>query len=188
MWLLGGKDDTTGSVTIPTEVSEGTSLWVTRRDYEKLTNGIDRVAEEIKAQLGGNPAKLVFQFDCAGRGKIFMREQQKLRLLERLRQQIGAHVPWLGFYTFGEISPVGGHNCFHNYTVVLTAIHEEITEEEEGAIKRETPPISEEKLEALLTKLVGDIFEKVAREAILEVAEKVLREEIDVLKKSMPED
>jgi hypothetical protein len=119
-----GMDDATGSVTIPTEVSEGASIWLTRRDYEKLANGVERAAEEIKAQLGGNPAKLVFQFDCAGRGKVFLREQQKLRLLETLRGQIGPDIPWLGFYTFGEISPVGGHNCFHNYTVVLTAIYQ----------------------------------------------------------------
>jgi hypothetical protein len=120
--MLGGKDDATGSVTIPTEVSEGTSIWVTRRDFEKLANGVERAAEEIKARLGDNPARLVFQFDCAGRGKIFLREQQKLQLLEKLRGQIGPDVPWLGFYTFGEIAPVGGHNHFHNYTLVLTAI------------------------------------------------------------------
>ncbi len=121
--MTGGKDDATGSVTIQTEVSEGTSIWVTRRDHEKLANGVDRVAEEIKTQLGEEPAKLVFQFDCAGRGKVFLREQQKLRLLETLRGQIGPDVPWLGFYTYGEFAPVGGHNYFHGYTVVLTAIY-----------------------------------------------------------------
>jgi small ligand-binding sensory domain FIST len=117
------SEGTTGAVTIPTEVSEGTSLWVTRRDYEKLTQGVERVAGEIKAQLGDDPARLVFQFDCAGRGKVFLREQQKLELLETLRGWIGLDAPWLGFYTFGEIAPVGEHNCFHNYTVVLTVIY-----------------------------------------------------------------
>ncbi len=121
--MVGGKDDVTGSVTIPTEVSEGTSIWVTSRDYEKLAAGVEQAAEEIKAQLGDNPARLVFHFDCAGRGKIFLREQQKLHLLETLRGGIGPDVPWLGFYTLGEISPVGGHNCFHNYTVALTVIY-----------------------------------------------------------------
>jgi hypothetical protein len=121
--MLGGKDDTTGSVTIPTEVSEGTSIWLTRRDSEKIAKGVERAAEEIKAQLGDNPAKLVFQFDCAGRGKAILREQQNLQLLKMLRQQVGPDVPWLGFYTFGEIAPVGEHNYFHNYTVVLTAIY-----------------------------------------------------------------
>jgi hypothetical protein len=121
--LVGGIDDTTGSVTIPAEVPEGTSIWMTRRDYEKLADGIERAAEEIKTQLGEEPARLVFQFDCAGRGKIFLRDQQKLQLLEALRGRIGPDVPWLGFYTFGEIAPVGERNYFHNYTVVLTAIY-----------------------------------------------------------------
>jgi hypothetical protein len=121
--MLGGKDDATGSVTIPTEVPQGTSIWMTRRDYEKLAKGVDRAAEEIKARLGDNPARLVFHFDCAGRGKMFLREQQKVQLLEALRGQIGPDVPWLGFYTFGEIAPVGERNHFHNYTIVLTVIY-----------------------------------------------------------------
>jgi hypothetical protein len=121
--MLGGKDDTTGSVTIPTEVSEGMNIWMTRRDSEKVAKGVERAAEEIKAQLGEEPARLVFQFDCAGRGKALLREQQNLQLLKTLRQQVGPEVPWLGFYTFGEIAPVGKHNYFHNYTVVLTAIY-----------------------------------------------------------------
>ncbi len=121
--MIGLRDDVTGSVTIPTEVSEGTSIWLTRRDYEKLASGVEQAADEIKTRLGDNPARLVFQFDCAGRGNMFLREQQKLELLETLRGQIGPDVPWLGFYTLGEIAPVAGHNCFHNYTVVLTAIY-----------------------------------------------------------------
>jgi hypothetical protein len=121
--MVGGRDDAKGSVTIPTEVSEGTSIWVTHRDYEKLANGMERAAAEIKARLGDCPAKLAFQFDCAGRGRIFLREQQKLQLLETLQGQVGLDVPWLGFYTFGEICPVAGHNCFHNYTAVFTVIY-----------------------------------------------------------------
>jgi hypothetical protein len=122
--VLLRKDDVTGSIAIPTEVSEGTSIRMTRRDYEKMAAGIEQVAGEIHAQLESKPAKLVFQFDCAGRGKVFLREQQKLQLLDTLQGRIGRDVPWLGLHTFGEISPVGGHNCFHNYTVVLVTIYE----------------------------------------------------------------
>jgi hypothetical protein len=121
-----GLDEVTDSVDylgIPTEIAEGTSIWVARRDYEKLSHGVGQVAEDIKARLGEDPASLVFQFDCAARGKVFLRERQKLQLLETLQGRIGLGAPWLGFYTFGEIAPVGGHNCFHNYTVVLTVIY-----------------------------------------------------------------
>jgi len=84
------KDDEAGSVTIPTEVIEGTSIWMTRRDYDKVASGIDRLANQIKGQLGENPAKLMFQFDCCGRGKVFLREHQKIELLNRLQQVVAA--------------------------------------------------------------------------------------------------
>jgi small ligand-binding sensory domain FIST len=116
------KDDETGAVTIPTEVAEGTSIRMTRRDFEKVSSGIGRLANQIKAQLGENRAKLVLQFDCAGRGKVFLRDQQKIQLLNTLQNQI-PDVPWLGFYTLGEIGPVGDVNCFHNYTAVIAAVY-----------------------------------------------------------------
>ena len=116
------KDDDNGSFTIPTEVVEGTRIWMTRRDYEKVTRGIDRLADRINEQLGDNPALMVFQFDCCGRGKVFVREHQKKALLEQLQQQI-PDAPWVGFYTLGEIGPVGDSNCFHNYTAVIAAVY-----------------------------------------------------------------
>jgi hypothetical protein len=50
----------------------------------------------------------------------------------------------------------------------------------EGAL-----PISEERVEALLTKVVGDVVQRVASKVIPEVAERIIREEIDALKKSI---
>jgi len=116
------KDDDKGSFTIPTEVVEGTRIWMTRRDYEKVTEGINRLAGRINEQLGENPALMMFQFDCCGRGKVFVREHQKKALLDQLQQQI-PDVPWVGFYTLGEIGPVGKFNCFHNYTAVIAAVY-----------------------------------------------------------------
>lgn len=116
------KDDAAGSVTIPTEVSEGTSIWMTRRDHEKIAQGIDRMADEIRGRLGETTPSFVLQFDCAGRGKVVFRDQQKSDLLRRLQERVGATLPWLGFYTYGEIGPVGDQNCFHNYTAVVLAV------------------------------------------------------------------
>ena len=115
------KDDQVGAVTIPTEVAAGTSIWMTRRDYGKVAAGVDRLGAQLRTQLGDRPAKLVLQFECAGRGKIFLRDQLRLQLLRRLQQQL-PDVPWLGFYSLGEIGPVGSRNCFHNYTAVVAAV------------------------------------------------------------------
>jgi hypothetical protein len=115
-------DTTDGSAIVQTEVPEGTSIWMTSRDQEKLTAGLDRMAEQIKKELGGNQPKLVLHFDCVSRGKLMFRDQEKLQLLRRFRQAVGPEAPWAGFYTFGEIGPVGKHNCYHNYTAVVLAL------------------------------------------------------------------
>jgi hypothetical protein len=117
------KDEGTGAITLPCEVTAGTSIWMTRRDYEKIAHGISTIAQEIKDQIGDQAPKFVLQFDCTGRGKSAFREQQKMQLLHQLQQSVGAAIPWLGFYTYGEIGPVSGHNCFHNYTAVLMAVY-----------------------------------------------------------------
>jgi small ligand-binding sensory domain FIST len=120
--IMPAKDDTTGAVSLPTEVTVGTPVWMTRRDKEKIATGVEHIADDITAQLNGSPPKFVLQFDCAGRGKMVFREQEKLDLLDDLQRRVGPDVPWLGLYTYGEIGPVGNTDCFHNYTLVLLAI------------------------------------------------------------------
>jgi hypothetical protein len=115
-------DATDGSATVQTEVPEGTSVWMTSRDQEKFTAGLDRMAERIKQELGGNQPKLAFHFDCVSRGKLMFRDQEKLQLLRQFHQAVGPEAPWAGFYTFGEIGPVAKHNCYHNYTAVVLAL------------------------------------------------------------------
>ena len=115
-------DATDGSATVQTEVQEGTSVWMSSRDQEKLAAGLDRMAEQIKQKLGGNQPKLVFHFDCCSRGKLMFRDQDKLQILRRFRQAVGPEVPWVGFHTYGEIGPVGEHNSYHNQTAVVLAL------------------------------------------------------------------
>ena len=113
---------TDGSITVQTEVSEGTSIWFSSRDKEKITTGFDRMAQQIKEQLGGEKPKVVFQFECATRGKLMFREQEKLKILEQFRQSLDPDVPWAGFYTIGEIGPVEEHNDRHLWTSVVLAL------------------------------------------------------------------
>ena len=111
-----------GSIIVQTEVSEGTSVWFSSRDKEKMITGLDRMASQIKEQLGGENPKLVFQFECLTRGKTMLREQEKLQLLKRFRQSGDSEAPWAGFYTIGEIGPVEKHNDLHLFTSVVLAL------------------------------------------------------------------
>jgi hypothetical protein len=111
-----------GSIIVQTEVSEGTSVWFSSRDKEKMITGLDRMARQIKEQLGGEKPKLVFQFECLTRGKTMLREQEKLQILKRFRQSVDPEAPWAGFYTIGEIGPVEKHNDLHLFTSVVLAL------------------------------------------------------------------
>jgi len=111
-----------GSIILQTEVPEGTSIWFSTRDKDKLATGLDRMAAQIKKQLGGEKPELVFQFECATRGKMMLRDQEKLQFLRQFRQSVGADVPWVGYYTWGEIGPVEEHNLRHLYTSVVLAL------------------------------------------------------------------
>jgi hypothetical protein len=111
-----------GSITVQTEVPEGTSVWFSSRDKEKISTRFERMAQQIKEQLGGEQPELVFQFECLTRGKFLFREQEKRQILKRFRQSVGPDVPWAGFYTIGEIGPVEEHNLRHLYTSVVLAL------------------------------------------------------------------
>jgi hypothetical protein len=111
-----------GSITVQTEVPEGTSVWLSSRDKEKITTGFDRMAAQIKDQLRGEKPKLDFQFECGTRGKMMFREQEKQQILKRFRQSLDPDAPWVGFYTVGEIGPVEEHNLRHLYTSVVLAL------------------------------------------------------------------
>jgi hypothetical protein len=116
------KQRTDGAITVQTEVQEGTSIWFSSRDKEKIAAGLDRMAKQINQQLNGAQPKLVLQFECLTRGKMMFREQEKLKLLKRLRESIGPDTPWAGFYALGEIGPVGEHNNRHEFTAVVLAL------------------------------------------------------------------
>jgi len=120
--LVGGLDPKVGSVTIADEVTAGTSVWVAQRDFEKMQVGAQRSCQELLDKLNGEKPELIFHFDCAGRGKSFLREQEKGELLRSMQGRLGA-APWVGFYCYGEISPVSGRNAFHNLTMVLAALY-----------------------------------------------------------------
>jgi small ligand-binding sensory domain FIST len=121
--FIPARDEAGCSISIQTEVPAGGDVWMTRRDPSKMEVGVNRVARELPALPGGEPPLFVLQFDCCGRGRVILPESAKLGMLRELQRSVGPEAPWLGLYTLGEIGPIGRHNCFHNYTVVLAAIY-----------------------------------------------------------------
>lgn len=119
---MPGKNDQEGEVTIQSEVSPGTELWIMRRDKELITAGLGAISAALKAGKEAAP-KFVLHFECVGRGKVVFRDSEKGALLASLQHEFPGDVPWIGFYTYGEIGPIGRHNCFHNFTAVVAAVY-----------------------------------------------------------------
>ncbi len=118
-----GKDDREGYVTIQSDVRSGTEFWMVRRDKELIRDGLRTISRQIKEKRGGQTPKFVLQFECMGRGKVVFREQEKIELIRSLQEDIGKDIPWMGFYTYGEIGPVAHYNCIHNFTAVVAAVY-----------------------------------------------------------------
>ena len=117
-----GKNDREGSVTIQSDVNDGTEFWLVGRDKELIRNGIEVISHQIYQKAGDSRPKFIMQFECMGRGRVVFREQERADLIRSLQEQVGTDIPWIGFYTYGEIGPVSGYNCIHNFTAVVTAV------------------------------------------------------------------
>jgi hypothetical protein len=117
------KNEQEGSVTIQSDVREGTDLWMVRRDNELIMSGLQKLARRLKDELGARKPKFIMQFECAGRGKVFLRERVKIELITSLQRDMGCDIPWIGFYGYGEIGPVADKNCFHNFTTVVSVFY-----------------------------------------------------------------
>lgn len=117
------KNDREGYVTIQSDVKEGTELWIMRRDKELIREGLRLITRQIREKAGDRKAKFVMHFECMGRGKVVFREGEKHELLDMLQHDLGGDFPWIGFYSYGEIGPISGYNCIHNFTAVVAAVY-----------------------------------------------------------------
>jgi len=112
------------SCTVPTMVTEGSSIQFMRRDPNSILNSGRAGAEKLRTALASRTAtpSLICQFDCAGRGKIIIGDDVH-KGMEMLQAEFAADVPWMGSFSFGEISPIEGKNHFHNFTATLAVFY-----------------------------------------------------------------
>ncbi len=119
-----GLNKEAGTVYFPAEIPVGTKLQIVRRDPISISTSVLTVGREITERHADKKPLAVFQFDCAGRGRIVLGEKTNEMTVFPLQEKIGKSVPWIGFHTYGEIAPVREKVYFHNYTVVLCTLYE----------------------------------------------------------------
>ena len=105
---------------------EGTPLWLTVRDEERIFSEMDRMMKTLGTRAQGQKAIAVFHADCLARGRFMFNRVLKEELVGRMQHALasGSECPaWLGMYGFGEFARLGGKNEYHNYTTALGVIY-----------------------------------------------------------------
>jgi len=119
-----GLDKKRGAVQFSVEIPEGSAIHFTRRDPQVIAQKVIQAFKELLDRNKGKKPLVVFQFDCAGRGRVLYGNNFNQEVIRPLQAMLDPNVPWIGFHTYGEIAPLCGKTFFHNFTAVIGIIFE----------------------------------------------------------------
>jgi len=124
------KKEDDGSMHYATQCPEGTQLWLTVRDEDRIFDDLDRMMEQMQQRMQQIKPIAVFHADCLARGRMLFNRIMKEELVAQMQTPLSNDdgVPaWLGIYGFGEFARLGGKNVYHNYSTALYALYREAT-------------------------------------------------------------
>jgi len=117
-------DEDHQSMTFAGDIPQGSRAQLMKANFDRLVEGAFAAALMTKDGDGSSKPKLAIAISCVGR---------RLVLGERAEEEVEATLEALpegtqqiGFYSYGEISPVSNGRCdLHNQTMTLTVISED---------------------------------------------------------------
>lgn len=118
-----GVSRQTQSMTFAGDVPEGSVAQLMRANFDRIVGGAIQAAE--MACPGSAPANpgLCLSISCVGR-RLLLRHRAEDEL-EGVRSMLPAGTSQVGFYSYGELSPLVGTGCeLHNQTMTLTLVRE----------------------------------------------------------------
>lgn len=111
-------DEQTQSMTFAGDVPQGWMARLMWTTVESLVEG----ASEAAAEADQSEIGLAVAISCVGRRLVLGHRTDEE--LECVADVIGHQTPLIGFYSYGEITPVGGQCQLHNQTMTITTITE----------------------------------------------------------------
>lgn len=116
-------DEATQSITFAGDVPQGSMTALMRANFDRLVTGAAEAGEMVGLDTAVAGEILSIAISCVGR---------RLVLGERCEEEVEATLDVLpmgtrqiGFYSYGELSPLANGACdLHNQTMTLTVIHE----------------------------------------------------------------
>lgn len=119
-----GIDDPAGTMTFAGNVPEGARARFMCANFDRLIESAADAAAGAMDQRAIQGPQLALLVSCVGRRLVL--GQRVEEELEMARQQLGPDTAITGFYSYGEIAPVG-HGAqaqLHNQTMAITTIRE----------------------------------------------------------------
>jgi hypothetical protein len=113
-----------GSLVCVGDVPEGGMVWPLESDADTTIEAVDGVWPAAVEALGGVPAQGFIAFDCGIRQDILSQSPTGDRVAEEVRRMVGqaGDLPFIGFYTWGEIARTRGVNGLHHQSLVVLAV------------------------------------------------------------------
>lgn len=113
-----------GSLVCVGDVPEGGMVWPLESDADSTIGAVDGVWPAAVAALGGRSALGFIAFDCGIRQDILSQAPAGDRVAEEVSRMVSqaGSLPFIGFYTWGEIARTRGVNGLHHQSLVLLAV------------------------------------------------------------------
>jgi hypothetical protein len=111
------------SITFAGDIPEGSLVSLMKANYDRLVDGALGAAEQIELPGYKDEDILSIAISCVGRRLVL--KQRTEEELEATKEVLPENTTQIGFYSYGEISPLTNGTCdLHNQTMTLTLIWE----------------------------------------------------------------
>lgn len=117
-------DEKYKSMTFAGNIPEGARCRLMRANFDRIIDGAMTAAENSLEKLGSFTPQLGILISCVGRKLIL--GQRVDEEVEEVRSILGPQAAMTGFYSYGELSPLGSRQgCeLHNQTMTITTLAE----------------------------------------------------------------
>jgi hypothetical protein len=117
-------DNRTGGMTFAGDLPQGASARMMMANFDRLIDGAGQAAQDCLDPLGQRSPELAILISCVGRRLVL--KQRTEEEVEAVRYALGPDTALVGFYSYGEISPLNpqGRCGLHNQTMTITTLSE----------------------------------------------------------------
>jgi len=116
-------DEEEQSITFAGDIPEGSHVTLMKANYNRIIDGASEAAESLNLQNYNDEPILSLAISCVGRRLVLKSRVEEE--LEAILEVVPSKTKQIGFYSYGEISPLASGKCdLHNQTMTLTLIWE----------------------------------------------------------------